>query len=143
MTKTGRRTLVLVAMVLHVGCGGNLPQTIRVSGRVTFDGKEPVSPGTVYFLPVEAGEGFPSRPATGDYGTDGRFAATTFEKGDGLMPGKYIMHLESWESPPGMDGTPGKSVVPKKYQSAQTSGLKIDIEPTMKAQEIAIEVKSR
>jgi hypothetical protein len=134
--------LPLLALLL-TGCGNNLPQTIRVSGRVTFDGQPPVSPGTVYFLPVTAGEGFPSRPATGDYDKDGAFQATTFERGDGLMPGKYLMHIESWSSPPMNDGKPGKSVVPKKYQSANTSGFKIDITSDMRPQDITLDIVSK
>jgi hypothetical protein len=47
------------------------------------------------------------------------------------MPGKYIMHVESWETPPSMQGPPAKSYVPKKYQSALTSGFKLDITPDM------------
>jgi hypothetical protein len=72
-----------------------LPQTIRVSGQVTFDGQAPPAPGSVYFLPQEAAKGFPSRPGTGDYDRQGYFKAMTFEPGDGLMPGKYLIALES------------------------------------------------
>jgi hypothetical protein len=138
-----RITAIALTACLAAGCGSNLPQTVRVTGRVTFDGKAPQSPGTIYFLPIEAGEGFPSRPATADYGIDGIYKTTTFEPGDGLMPGKYVMHVESWATPPGMDGTPGKSLVPKKYQAADTSGLKLDVTPDMKAQELNIDLASK
>jgi len=134
---------MLPAMLLLTGCWNNLPQTIRVSGRVTFDGQPPPAMGTIYFLPQEAGEGFPSRPASGPFGTDGQFRATTFEPGDGLMPGKYLMSVECWESPPNMTGAPVKSHVPKKYQSPQTSGFALDITPSTRPQQITLDVVTK
>jgi hypothetical protein len=138
------RLLALAVIGLFAtACGSDLPQTIRVSGRVTFDGQAPPAPGNVYFLPVEAAEGFPSRPGRGDYQKDGDFRATTFEPGDGLMPGKYLLSVESWEAPPNMSGNPGKSYVPKKYQSPQTSGFKLDITPKMGPQDINLNVVTK
>lgn len=134
---------LLIPCLALTGCWNNLPQTIRVSGRVTFDGRPPPAIGTVYFLPIEAGEGFPSRPATGDFGPDGLFRATTFEPGDGLMPGKYLMAIECWESPPNMSGNPVKSYVPTKYQSPQASGFKLDITPTTKPQQVTLDVVTK
>jgi len=140
-----RSSLFLSALLLAAaaGCGSGLPQTVRVSGRVTFDGQAPPGPGTVFFLPQEAAEGFPIRPATGEYDKSGYFKAQTFEPGDGLMPGKYTMHVESWETPPSMQGPPAKSYVPKKYQSALTSGFKLDITPKMGPQQINLDVATK
>ena len=141
-----RLSLMLPAMIVAtaiVGCGSGLPQTVRVSGRVTFDGQAPPGPGTVYFLPQEAGEGFPSRPATGDFDKEGHFKAATFARGDGLMPGKYTMHIECIQTPPNMEGKPVKSHVPTKYQSAQTSGFKLDITPDMRSQEVNLDIVTK
>jgi hypothetical protein len=134
---------IVIAAALLAGCGSNLPKTIRVSGRVTFDGQSPPAAGKVYFLPIEPAEGFPSRPAKGDYDQAGYFKATTFEPGDGLMPAKYLISIESWDAPPNMSGNPGKSFVPKKYQSPQGSGFKIDITPKMGPQEITLDVVTK
>jgi hypothetical protein len=134
--------LLVICLALS-GCWNNLPKTIRVSGRVTFDGGPPPAAGTVYFLPIEAGEGFPSRPAQAAFGPDGQFKATTFEPGDGLMPGKYLMTIECWESPPNMSGNPVKSYVPKKYQAPQSSGFQLDIAPTTKPQQITLDVVTK
>ena len=134
---------IFLATVLITACGSNLPQTVRVSGRVTFDGKTPPAAGSIYFLPVEAAEGFPSRPATGEFDANGHYRATTFEPGDGLMPGKYIMHIECWQSPPNLEGTPVKSFVPKKYQAANTSGFKLDITPKMGSQTVDLDVVTK
>jgi hypothetical protein len=138
-----RIALIGIAPVLLAGCGGNLPKTIKVSGRVTFDGHSPPAPGKVYFLPIEPAAGFPSRPAKGDYDQEGYFRATTFEPGDGLMPAKYLISIESWEAPPNMSGNPGKSFVPKKYQSPQTSEFKLDITTKTKPQDIKLDVVTK
>lgn len=138
-----RVVMCVVAGLLAAGCGSGLPKTIRVAGRVTFDGQTPPAPGKVYFLPIEPAEGFPSRPAKGDYDKDGYFRATTFEPGDGLMPAKYLISIESWEAPPNMSGNPGKSYVPKKYQSPQTSGFKLDITPRTRPQDIKLDVVTK
>jgi hypothetical protein len=129
--------------LLFASCGSNLPQTIRVSGQVTFDGQPPPAAGSVLFLPIESAAGFPSRPASGAFGTDGQFQAQTFEPGDGLMPGKYLISVECWDMPPSMQGNPGKSHVPKKYQSPQNSGFKLDITRETKPQEIKLEVVTK
>ena len=134
---------LLLLIVLAPGCGSDLPKTIPVSGRVTFDGQPPPAAGTVYFLPTEASEGYPSRPATGDFDQAGYFKAKTFEPGDGLMPGKYVLHIECYQTPPNMEGKPVKSHVPQKYQSAQTSGFKLDITPSMGPQEINLDVVTK
>jgi len=149
MTDVGRLSMMLrvvtliAAGLLTVGCGSGLPKTIRVAGHVTFDGQPPPAPGKVYFLPIEPAPGFPSRPAKGDYDKTGYFRATTFEPGDGLMPAKYLISVESWEAPPNMSGNPGKSYIPKKYQSPQTSGFTLDITPSTRPQDIKLDIVTK
>lgn len=125
---------VITLVMFVAGCGSDLPQTISLTGKVTFDGAAPPGPGIVYLLPSEAAEGFPLRPATGDFGADGTYTVTTFKPGDGLMPGKYKVYIECWETPPNMDGKPVKSFVPTKYQNAETSGFEIDVTPDAASQ---------
>jgi hypothetical protein len=133
---------MLLALVA-LGCGSDLPKMVPVAGRVTFDGQPPPGPGTIYFLPQEAAEGFPSRPATGDFDATGAYRAKTFEPGDGLLPGKYTMHIECYQTPPNMEGKPVKSYVPQKYQSAATSGFTLDITPDMRSQEVNLDILSK
>ena len=134
---------VLLMLLVAAGCGSGLPQTVKVSGRVTFDGQPPPAAGSILFLPVEPAEGFPLRPGSGAFGTDGKYAAQTFEPGDGLMPGKYLISIECWDFPPEMQGNPGKSYVPRKYQSPQQSGLSIDITPKMRSQQADFDVVTK
>jgi hypothetical protein len=71
-------------VAIAAGCGSSAGKPVSVEGLVTLDG-EPVDGATVLFSP-EDGKG---PPASGMTGTDGVFHLTTFNTGDGAMPGKY------------------------------------------------------
>ena len=124
--------LLLVALLLP-GCGDGRPRTIAVRGRVTHDGK-PLEAGTITFQPAQTPEGIPRRPAVGQIQPDGTYVVSTFEKGDGALPGEYRVAITSYvgeppievleESPP-----PRPSRIPLKYTSPATSGLKVTIPP--------------
>lgn len=126
--------------LVSAGCGNGMPRTVPVSGRVTFDGQAPPGPGTVWFLTQEAAAGFPSRPATGDFDKEGYYRAKTFDPGDGLLPGKYTMRIDCWETPPNMEGKPVKSFLPSKYQSADTSGFQVEITTDLRSKEVNLDV---
>ena len=96
---------------------------MRVTGTVTFDGAAPPANGIVYFLPIEVAEGFPRRPASGKFTTDGRFEVTSFEPGDGLAPGTYRVRVECWKQRPKGTQQPGINHVPSTFQ---LDGLTID-----------------
>jgi hypothetical protein len=83
------------------------------------------------------------RPASGAFEKDGRFKAQTFDPGDGLMPGKYLVSIECWDTPPNMQGNPGKSFVPRKYQNPQTSGLVVEVTPKSRAQDVRFDVVTK
>jgi hypothetical protein len=46
---------------------------------------------------------------------DGRYAATSFVDGDGLVPGRYVVHVECWQQLP-TQGRGGQSHVPDDFQ---------------------------
>lgn len=133
-TFSGRRRFVLavVAVSAFAGCDGGTG-IVPVSGTVTFDGETPPAGGTVWFTAVEAAEGFPMRPGTGDFGPDGKFRVKSYEPGDGLMPGKYKVYLMCWERPPEMGGPPPISYLPAKYQNASTAEIEFEIPVGSKA----------
>ncbi len=122
--------LVAIGASLALGCDTGPPKTIPVTGRVTLEGGDWPRQGMIYFAPVEPAAGYSRRPGQADFDASGQFQAYTFEKGDGLIPGKYRMSIECWEVPPSMSPpSPGKSAVPPQYQSAASSGLTVDVPP--------------
>lgn len=132
---------LVVASTVALGCGSGTG-IVPVSGTVTFDGGPPPGGGTVWFTAVEPADGFPMRPATGDFGPDGKFAAKSHEPGDGLYPGTYKVYLTCWERPPVMGGPPPISYLPPKYQATTTAELDLVVEPGSKAITYDVDVKT-
>lgn len=91
-----------VCLLTMIGCGGRGMPTVKVDGTVTFDGGPPPRAGIVVFTPVPGTglEGLPLRPATAPFDEGGKFRATSFEKGDGLLPGRYQVRVKC------VDGVP-------------------------------------
>jgi len=119
--------LLLVAAVSAGGCGTQRPETVRVSGRVTFNGQPLPKSGVVYFAPLEAAEGFPQRPGMGTFDEEGYFSATTWEEGDGLMPGRYKVAFDCWERPPTAEGPQPKNHVPDEYRDPAGSTIELTV----------------
>lgn len=109
-------TLALWGVML--GCSSKPASPIplkQVTGTVTLDG-EPLPTGSITFMPVAG-----TNSCTGEI-VDGKFALSTFSKGDGAPPGDYKVSVEAWTTPPGM-GVEGVPAIPKKYMDANLSGL--------------------
>jgi len=101
---------------------------VPVRGKVTLEGGAWPKAGVVSFVPLEPAPGFPSRPGTGHFDTDGSFTVTTRDPGDGLIPGKYRVAVTCWEEEPG-DNRPGKSYLADAFTSPARSGLEFQVEP--------------
>lgn len=103
-----RLCLVLMAsmacLLATSGCGGHGMPLVKVNGKVTFNGGPPPKPGMVVFTPVPGTgvEGLPLRPATAPFDEGGRFSASSFDRGDGLLPGRYQVRVKC------VDGVPDK-----------------------------------
>lgn len=121
----------LLVAVAAAGCGRSGPQTIPISGRVTYKG-QPLTQGEVRYVPDDPG----ARQARGTLDSSGKFRLTTFALNDGAMPGGYriaIISLEPHAGEPGRDESQAaappraiparKSRIPQRYASADTSGL--------------------
>jgi len=132
--------LAAVGMMLAAGCGPNRPQTAKVVGRVTYQGK-PVAEGRIVFQPEDG-----RRPASASIGPDGSYRLTTFDSGDGALPGKHKVTIKAVRVSgelPGDDlgGQSGKSapaaaagalptlewLVPEKYSRLQTTPLTAEV----------------
>ncbi|MBI3465248.1 MAG: hypothetical protein HY000_19655 [Planctomycetes bacterium] len=107
---------------------------------MTFDGGPCPKPGTLYFTPIEPAAGYTMRPGVGHFDIDGQFTATTFESGDGLIPGRYQVGVDCWEVEPNSDGIPAVSHVSEKYRDPATSGFEINVPPDAGPQEFAFDV---
>lgn len=130
--------LAMTAALL--GCSGSdFPETYPVTGKVTLQGK-PVEGAQITFVV----EGAP-RMAMGTTDAEGNYTLSTFEPGDGAMPGSHKVMVASpaVEAPvmdpgnPGGDygammrqaasGRPAEGAIPPKYNSPQTSGLTAEV----------------
>ena len=115
----------LLGLALILGCGPSYPKTIKVSGRVTYQGK-PLTNGKITFGPVDQEE---ARPAWGALGEDGSFSLSTWRANDGARPGDYRVVVQSYVAPgPGVDPNTiyfgrGPPNIPEKYFQFETSGL--------------------
>lgn len=98
MPKTVMYLLTLSLMLCGCGSGDQL-QMVPVNGIVTFDGQPCPADGRVGFTPLESTPGLPRRPGAGTFGVDGQFVVTSFEKGDGLVPGRYLVRVRCYSGP--------------------------------------------
>lgn len=128
--------------LVFLGCSGstgdpNRPKTVPVSGTVTHNG-QPVD-GAAIILVATSPNG---RGATGTTDAQGKITLTTFDPGDGAIPGSYKVRISKTvlegapteeesaayvargEQPP--SGTL-KDYLPAKYKDENTSGLTADI----------------
>ena len=113
MTPNRLAYLFLLCLLL-LGCTTKGPDIVPVHGTVTFNGGPCPNSGMVLFAPISAAEGMSLRPGSGNFDTDGKFQVTSFERGDGLIPGTYRVRVECWEKLPG-DFDPGVSHVPEGF----------------------------
>jgi hypothetical protein len=125
-------SLILSAIFLVPGCSKSAPRpdTVEVSGTVSFKGA-PLKSGRISFqpkLPPKSQEF--ARPATATI-KDGAYTLTSFAGGAGVIPGDYLVTVESYEKELTMEeineGKKPKSVIPTKYKDPKTSGLTANV----------------
>lgn len=126
----------LAAGLLLAGCkpGANRPRTAPVKGEVTLKGV-PVAGAAVSF---QAKDG--SRSSIGITDESGRYELTTFERGDGAVPGDYRVAITKFTQadvqsttadgkydPPAGPIPDPKNELPAKYATADKSGLETTV----------------
>lgn len=136
-----RRVALFVAACLLaacIGCSGAAgPQTGRVSGRITVNGK-PLAGANVNF---DLKEGKSPRVATGVTDSDGRYTLSTFGKDDGAVLGKHVVWITMPQKGDAIDpnnptadygqmmsaaavgAKPDTGGIPAKYTSKESSDL--------------------
>lgn len=126
---------IIGAVCFLSGCSSkrpsDRPQTYPVTGIVTYQDK-PVDGATVTFI----GEKY---SATGKTDANGRYRLTTFQPGDGAVPGEYQVIITKFIAPTLQDNQESepsgdevqqpvfKSELPEKYANPQTSHLRAKI----------------
>ena len=128
-------SLAILFCAFSGGCGSGHPETFPVAGKITYDG-QPVTQGTVVFYPEEG------RSAMGTIAADGSYRLTTFEDGDGALPGRHTVTItaiaQSASAPASMEeemehgmlGSMEGSIrwlVPERYSRRETSELTADV----------------
>ena len=119
------RTMACLALSLAglAGCGPS-KGPIPVRGRVTVAG-QPLTGGELLFFPADSAVG---RTGRATVGTDGTYEASTFQLGDGLLPGEYQIIVG--QPQPLFDvsrPTSTSTQVRKKYADVSTSGLVVRV----------------
>lgn len=108
--------LLTSVCLIAVGCEKSGPPTIRVEGRVTFEGQPPPKPGKIVFAPIEVDAGFPRRHGTAKFDANGDFTVTSFSEGDGLIPGRYRADIKCWKKSPTPATLISDNYVPPSYK---------------------------
>jgi hypothetical protein len=108
------------------GCGSGSPyKYVKVSGKVTYDDGSIIPNGgmRLRFAAMDAPEvaNAAPRPAYARVDDQGGFdCATSYKYGDGLIPGKHKVAIETGGGPD------NKIPVPKEYKSISTTPLVVD-----------------
>ena len=134
-------SILLTVGIVLTGCSGSSrPPTYPVTGTVTMQGK-PVAGAAITFVPT----GTEGEAASAITDSEGKYALTTWQAGDGARPGEYRVKVSKQEQqtvdPSKMVSNlsieeeqkiyveskkprpPAKSLVPSKYQDESSSGL--------------------
>jgi hypothetical protein len=108
--------LLAVVMLGVAGCGGRDVPIVAIEGQLTFGGAPPPAGGKIMFSPAETnGSGIPARPGYAKFDTDGVFTVTTYQPGDGLIPGKYYAKILCFRETPTLSNQDEVSYVPKDF----------------------------
>jgi hypothetical protein len=92
--------LIATLLLATTGCSEDGLPLVPVSGKVTYAGGPPPTEGSISFAPVSVEEGLPRRPGRAAFKTDGTFEVTSFNEGDGLIPGTYAARISCWMGQP-------------------------------------------
>jgi hypothetical protein len=111
--------LLCVLTAFGAGCSRSPapPKTVAATLRVTLPDGRPLQAKDVRLVP-ERGAAAPNREveAVGRPAADGTYALTTFQPGDGAVPGKYVVVIKA----------AGRGVDPR-FRDEETSGLKVTV----------------
>jgi hypothetical protein len=109
------------ALLTFAGCGGDWGY---LEGTVLLNG-QPVGPGRITLQPVNRERA----GATAQFGEDGKFQVVSSGRKEGAKTGEYIVTIRGGQNlSEESAGPPPPSRIPARYNSSQTSDLKVTIE---------------
>lgn len=107
--------MLLLLLVPAIGCGQK--GTVPLRGTVKLDGR-PLTGATVYFLAQDGG----GRDAVGTTDAEGVFRLSTYEPGDGALPGRYKVTVH-----PATEAVPGfAAATPFEAMEKASAGQKLN-----------------
>jgi hypothetical protein len=113
-----------------LGCAPSNPKTYPVQGRVFFEDERNVELGSVEFRLDSDSQ---RTVARGKIAPDGSFSLSTFEPGDGALPGKYKVIVQQMVIAEGFKkGHQHGPRVPSRYAEYGNSGLTAEVKPESK-----------
>ena len=130
------------------GCSKDSPRTIAVQGTVRLNGK-PLPGGVITFQPVTVAANLPHRLAQGSIGADGTYSLSTFEPGDGALPGEYVVMIRGIQPIAPVDEFSRSTsetiplAIPAIYSDAQRTPLKATVDAGGSSQKIDLELKGQ
>ena len=132
-------TAALVVLPFVAGCGGGPFDIVPVSGKVTYQGGEPIPGETVEvtFHPQieKKGKEHP-RPGLAQLNEDGTFEyATTHKHRDGLIPGKHKVTVRVLDE----NQNPIPGVIPDKYTDPKRTPVEVEVKGSGELDPIEIE----
>ena len=68
-----------------------------------FQGKVPPKAGEIFLAPLQIAAGLPKRHAQGTLDETGKFSLTSWEAGDGVVPGTYQVTIVCWRETPTLE----------------------------------------
>jgi hypothetical protein len=106
------------------GCGPRNPSTFPVQGRVEFEDGSVAEIGSVEFRSMTGTERMTAR---GKIEKDGSFTLSTFEPGDGALPGDHQVIVQQMVITEGLAHHQHGRRVPGKYSDYGKSGLNANV----------------
>ena len=121
--------LALLAAVLFVGCARSGPPRVpthRTKGVITYQGQPVAGAFVALHLKETAKTDVPTPTAVVQ--PDGSFAVTTYDAGDGVPEGDYVVTIQ-WRKAVKQGGEflPGPNLLPAKYGRPDTSDVVVHV----------------
>ena len=133
--------LCSLALVPLAGCGGESLTLVSVKGKVLVDG-QPLTKGSVRFVPDKAKGNTTGVEPVGTIGADGGYELTTNGK-PGAPPGGYLVSVSSGEIPDSTKPLATKTAVASRFSQPDTSKLTVEVVATPAAGAYDLKVSAK